>query len=82
MTEIAGIGTLQQPHHKCGSCGTVTKNIEIKVVDPDSGKVLGPNESGELWIKAGTVMNGYYKNPVETKKTIDEEGNECLLLFL
>ncbi|KAL0124897.1 hypothetical protein PUN28_006635 [Cardiocondyla obscurior] len=74
MTELSGVVTIQLPHHKNGSCGTVTKNVQLKIVDPESGKVLGPNQSGEIWLKSPMIMNGYYKNPEATKNTIDEEG--------
>ncbi|KAL0124905.1 hypothetical protein PUN28_006636 [Cardiocondyla obscurior] len=74
MTELGGLVTLQQSEHKNGSCGVVAKNVQIKIVDPESGKVLGPNQSGEIWIKSAIIMNGYYNNPEATKSTIDEEG--------
>ncbi|KAL6434387.1 hypothetical protein ACFW04_006056 [Cataglyphis niger] len=74
MTELGGIATLQLPNHKNGSCGTVIQNVQIKIVDPENGKILGPNQSGEIWIKAATMMNGYHRNPEATKNTIDEEG--------
>ncbi|XP_036138311.1 4-coumarate--CoA ligase 1 [Monomorium pharaonis] len=74
MTEVGGLITLQSPHHKNGSCGTITKNIQMKIVDPESGKILGPNKPGEVWIKSAIMMNGYYRNPEATKSTIDEEG--------
>ncbi|XP_024888852.1 4-coumarate--CoA ligase-like 7 [Temnothorax curvispinosus] len=73
MTET-GLITMQLPNHKNGSCGTVTKNVQIKIVDLENGKVLGPNQSGEIWIKSLTLMTGYYRNPEATKSTVDEEG--------
>ncbi|XP_011872347.1 PREDICTED: 4-coumarate--CoA ligase 1-like [Vollenhovia emeryi] len=74
MTEIGGAITIQKSHHKNGSCGTVVENVQIKIVDPESGKVLGPNQSGEIQIKALGMMTGYYRNPEATKSTVDEEG--------
>lgn len=74
MTEVGGLITLQLQHHKNGSCGTIAKNVQMKIVDPESGKILGPNQSGEIWIKSAIMMNGYYKNLEATKSTIDEEG--------
>ncbi|XP_018338190.1 PREDICTED: uncharacterized protein LOC108746126 [Trachymyrmex septentrionalis] len=74
MTEVGGLVTCQLPNHKDGSCGVVAKNVQIKIVTPESGKVLDPNQSGEIWIKSATMMNGYYRNPEATKSTIDEEG--------
>jgi 4-coumarate--CoA ligase len=76
MTESGGIVTLQQVFHKNGSCGTVLTNSEIKIVDPDNGKTLGTNQTGEVCIKTTTVMNGYYRNPEATKHMFDEEGKK------
>jgi len=81
MTELGGLVTLQLPHHKNGSCGIITKNVQMKIVDPESGKVLGPNQSGEIWLKSIIMMNGYYRNPEATKSTIDEEGKHRLYLL-
>ncbi|KAG5307095.1 LUCI monooxygenase, partial [Acromyrmex insinuator] len=74
MTETGGVITIQQPHHKNGSCGVLIENVKIKIVDPESGKVLGSNQSGEVWIKVPSLMNGYYRNPEATKNIIDNEG--------
>ncbi|XP_020290414.1 4-coumarate--CoA ligase 1-like [Pseudomyrmex gracilis] len=73
MTEV-GIATLQKSKHKSGSSGTVVNNMQLKIVDPDTGKILGPNQSGEIWLKTTNMMNGYYNNPEETKKIIDKDG--------
>ncbi|XP_012523071.1 4-coumarate--CoA ligase 1 [Monomorium pharaonis] len=75
MTELSGIVTVQlKTHHKDGSCGVVTKNVQLKIVNPENGKILGPNEPGEIWIKSAIMMKGYYRNPEATRNTIDEEG--------
>ncbi|KYM84413.1 4-coumarate--CoA ligase-like 7, partial [Atta colombica] len=59
MTEVGGLITCQLPNHKDGSCGIVAKNVQIKIVNPESGKVLDPNQSGEIWIKSASMMNGW-----------------------
>lgn len=74
MTEVAGVITLQYPCHKIGSCGTIIPNGELKIMDPDNGKTLGPNEAGEVCMKTATVMTGYYRNPEATKTIFDNEG--------
>jgi len=47
---------------------------EIKIVDPESGTGLADGQVGEICVRGYQVMQGYYKNPEETAKTIDAEG--------
>lgn len=41
------------------SMGRLLPGNELRVVDPDSGRVLGPQEDGELAIKGPTLMRHY-----------------------
>ena len=41
------------------SMGRLLPGNELRVVDPDTGAVLGPNEDGELAIKGPTLMQHY-----------------------
>ncbi|KAG6468063.1 4-coumarate--CoA ligase 3-like [Zingiber officinale] len=59
---------------KSGACGTVVRNAELKIVDPDTGLPLGRNKSGEICIRGEQIMKGYLNDPEATKNTIDEEG--------
>src|ERR671919_2270670 len=43
--------------------GRPLPGLEIRVVDPDSGAVLGEREVGELEICGSSVTPGYYKRP-------------------
>lgn len=47
---------------------------EFKVVDPETGVTLGPNEGGELCVKGPALFKGYYKLPKETAECMDNEG--------
>ncbi|XP_046737165.1 luciferin 4-monooxygenase-like [Diprion similis] len=49
-------------------------NSQLKVVDPDTSRILGTNQVGELLWKTKTTMNCYYNDPDATAATIDEEG--------
>lgn len=80
MTELGNITTMQLPNHKNGSCGSIVKNGQIKIIDPETGKVLNPNQSGEICLKLPSIMTGYYKNPEATKNTIDKDGKQTPLL--
>ncbi|MGH7941394.1 MAG: long-chain-fatty-acid--CoA ligase [Limisphaerales bacterium] len=53
--------------HKAGSIGIPIANVDMSVQD-DQGRILGPNESGEICVRGGNVMVGYWNQPEETKK--------------
>ncbi|KAM3297570.1 hypothetical protein ACQJBY_039466 [Aegilops geniculata] len=59
---------------KSGSCGTVVRNAELKIVDPDTGASLGRNLPGEICIRGNQIMKGYLNDPEATKNTIDKDG--------
>uniref|UniRef100_A0A0D9VJT6 4-coumarate--CoA ligase n=1 Tax=Leersia perrieri TaxID=77586 RepID=A0A0D9VJT6_9ORYZ len=59
---------------KSGSCGTVVRNAELKVIDPDTGFSLGRNLPGEICIRGPQIMKGYLNDPEATAATIDVEG--------
>ncbi|CAA7030053.1 unnamed protein product [Microthlaspi erraticum] len=58
---------------KSGACGTVVRNAEMKIVDPDTGCSLPRHSSGEICIR-GQVMKGYLNDPAATAATIDKDG--------
>jgi 4-coumarate--CoA ligase len=43
---------------KSGSCGTVVRNAELKIVDPDTSASLGRNQPGEICIRGEQIMKG------------------------
>jgi long-chain acyl-CoA synthetase len=55
--------------HKAGSIGIPIPNVEMSVQD-ESGKVLGANETGEICVRGGNVMMGYWNQPEETRKVM------------
>jgi fatty-acyl-CoA synthase len=54
--------------------GRALPGVEVKIVDPATGKTLGDNEQGELCARGHGIMIGYYKNQEATDAAIDPEG--------
>ncbi len=54
--------------------GSAIRGVEVRIVDPVDGFVLGRGKQGVLQVKGPTVMKGYYKREDLTAKTINEEG--------
>lgn len=73
MSETS-LGILTRNIGKAGSVGKVNRMFWVKVVDPETGKILGPNQIGEICAKGPMVMKGYLKNDEETKSIIDKDG--------
>ena len=56
------------------SVGTICASTTMKVVDPASGKLLGPNEPGELCARGPQIVMGYLNNEKATAETFDKDG--------
>ena len=54
--------------------GYAFPHVRCKVVDPETGEEVGPGVNGEFCAKGYNTMKGYYKMPMATKDTIDEDG--------
>nr|AWJ58442.1 4-coumarate CoA ligase [Boehmeria nivea] len=80
MTEAGPVLTMslafaKEPFEvKAGACGTVVRNAEMKIVDPETGSSLPRNQPGEICIRGDQIMKGYLNNREATQNTIDKEG--------
>ena len=77
MTELGGLGTTFASNGpvKHGSIGVALPYIEARIADTeDASKTLPAGEVGELMIKGGIVMQGYYGNEQATRDTIEADG--------
>lgn len=55
--------------HRLGSSGVLVNNMDLKICD-DNGDELPLGEKGEIVIRGGNVMHGYWKNEAATRDTI------------
>ncbi len=78
MTETSPVSTqtrLDDPLEKrVGTVGTVGPHVEVKVVDPATGKILPIDTPGELLTRGYSVMLGYWDNEEATARAIDRAG--------
>jgi len=52
-----------------GASGKLVDTLEIKIEKESPGNV-----TGEICVRGENVMSGYYKNPEDTRKVLNEEG--------
>ena len=75
MTETSPVSTqtrVDDPVEKrVTTVGSVHPHVAVKIVDPESGRVLGRNESGELCTRGYCVMLGYWNDATATAAAID-----------
>jgi len=75
MTETSPVSTqtrLDDPLEKrVSTVGQVHPHLEIKIVDPASGKVVPVGQPGELCTRGYSVMLGYWNNREATAQAID-----------
>jgi long-chain acyl-CoA synthetase len=64
MSELGVLGTRSPVEKlKLGSIGIALPGVELKIAS-----------DGELLVRGGNVMRGYYKEPAKTAETIDADG--------
>jgi fatty-acyl-CoA synthase len=56
---------------RVSTVGQVGPHLEIKIVDPATGKVVPVGQPGELCTRGYSVMLGYWNNPEATAQAID-----------
>lgn len=75
MTEGTLAFCLQTDHcHSFGSVGCLNAGVWGRVIDPETGSLLGVKERGEIHFKGDCVMRGYIGNQQATNATIDRDG--------
>jgi fatty-acyl-CoA synthase len=78
MTEGAGPMTYTRldddEERRLSTTGTAFPGYEVRVVDPETGRITGPGERGEIQFRAASAFHAYLDDPVATAATIVDGG--------
>jgi fatty-acyl-CoA synthase len=59
---------------RVATVGRALPEVEVKIVDIETGVTLPPGKQGELCARGYLVMKGYYQMPEETARAIDRDS--------
>ncbi len=75
MTETSPVSTQTRAdddmERRVSTVGRVHPHVEIKITDPETGRVLPRGAHGELCTRGYSVMLGYWNEPEKTAEAID-----------
>ena len=57
---------------KPGSIGIPLPELEVRIVDPETGIDMEPGQTGEIWLKGPAVSPGYWQKPEETARAFEQ----------
>jgi fatty-acyl-CoA synthase len=77
MTETSPVTTqtarTETVENRCGTVGQVHPHVEVKIIDPTTGRTVERGETGEFLARGYVVMQGYWNDPERTAETIDSQ---------
>jgi fatty-acyl-CoA synthase len=75
MTETSPVSTQttadDDMERRVSTVGRVHPHVEVKITDPETGRVLPRGTPGELCTRGYSVMLGYWDEPAKTAEAID-----------
>jgi acyl-CoA synthetase (AMP-forming)/AMP-acid ligase II len=82
LTEVCGAVTQLSPEahrdetrpERLTSAGQPARQVEVKVVNPDTLDDVPLGEPGELWFRTPQLMQGYHNKPDATREAITQDG--------
>ena len=57
---------------KPGSIGVPLPELEVRIVNPETGIDVEPGHNGEIWLRGSAVTPGYWQKPEETARSFEK----------
>jgi fatty-acyl-CoA synthase len=78
MTETSPVSTQTRAddplERRVGTVGRVGPHVEVKVIEPETGRVVERGQPGELCTRGYSVMLGYWEDTERTAEAVDAAG--------
>ncbi len=75
LTETTPVVSVRlQDHPVPGTIGPLLAEMQMKLLDPETGVEVGPGKKGVIYLKGPNVMKGYYKRPDKTAEVLSADG--------
>ena len=82
LTEVCGAVTQLSPEahrdesrpERLTSAGQPARQVEVRVVNPDTLEDVAVGEPGELWFRTPQLMQGYHNKPDATREVVTDDG--------
>ena len=78
MTETSPVSTQTAAgdslEKRTKTVGRVHPHLEVKLIDPETGRTVEHGEPGELLTRGYSVMSGYWNDPERSAEAIDSRG--------
>jgi long-chain acyl-CoA synthetase len=73
LTETTAVATLSDAAAPPGTVGRAAFDTQIEIRET-TGRPVGPNTAGEVYVKGPTVMRGYHNRPEATSEVLSADG--------
>jgi fatty-acyl-CoA synthase len=77
LTETAAMVTAlsaDRAIEKLGSCGSMPLLTEVKIIDAAGASITEPGAAGEVCVRGGNVITGYWNQPKATRDAFTPDG--------
>jgi long-chain acyl-CoA synthetase len=75
LTETTPVVSVRlQKHPVAGTIGPLLAELDVKLLDPETAKPVGPGKKGVIHVKGPNIMKGYYNRPDKTAEVLSSDG--------